>query len=84
MSVFIIAPTQERGRRVAQDLGLQPTLIFSASSPASLEGMLFREGDRVIVVGIAKGASGLSFPITDVLRRSLVRSRHVVEPEYVP
>lgn len=84
MSVFIIAPTQDRGRRVAQDMGLQPTLIFSVSSPASLEGMLFREGDRVIVVGIAKNASGLSFPITDVLRRSLAKSRHVVEPEYVP
>lgn len=84
MSVFIIAPTRARGQRVAQDLGLQPTLIFSVNSPASLEGMLFREGDRVIIAGIAKNASGLSFPIMDVLRRSMVMSHHVVEPEYVP
>lgn len=83
----VIAPTLERAREVAIEQGLQtgePVNVISALSPRSLEGMLFREDDRVIVVGIAKGASGKSFPIVDVLRRSLAKSRHVVEPEYVP
>lgn len=84
MSVFIVAPTLARGREVAREMGIRGAHVFAASSPRSFQGTLFREGDRLIVVGIMKGASGKSFPITDVLRRNLAKSRHVVEPEYVP
>lgn len=83
----VIAPTVDRAHEVAIEQGLQPgetVHVFVANSPRSFEGFRWDEGDRLIIVGIAKGASGKSFPILDVLRRNLAKSRHVVEPEYVP
>lgn len=84
MTVSIIAPTLARGREVARELGLRGAWVFSANAPRTFEGFRWEEGDRLIIVGIAKGASGKSFPIMDFLRRNLALSRHVVEPEYVP
>lgn len=84
MTASIIAPTLARGREVAREMGIRGARVFSANSPRTFEGFRWNEGDRLIIVGIAKGASGKSFPITDTLRRNLAKSRHVVEPEYVP